>query len=178
MSERLFWGRSRRHIVPPLIPLTTYAPSSPTLVTAQQTFPLFVQILWRKKFGCPLLALTTYPASSQFRFLLCFQPDTSFYSHLNFAFNIIHTLTVISKWDKELWNWLFVSSSLSPYLKVVLGWRTRPDFTRPQYFPFCIFDVLPRSPCICIFCSKTEAESDQRKQICKCKEPVFGLLAF
>ena len=92
MSERLFWGRSRRHMVPPLIPLTTYAPSSPTLVTAQQTFPLFVQILWRKKFGCPLVALTTYPASSQFRFLLCFQPDTSFYSHLNFAFNIIHWL--------------------------------------------------------------------------------------
>ena len=75
-SERLFWCRSRRHMVPLLIPLTTYAPLPPALVTAQQTFPVFVQILEEKKGWLPAATtnhVSTPPAEpcSQFHFLLC-----------------------------------------------------------------------------------------------------------
>ena len=60
MSERLFWPRSGRHMVPPLIPLTTYAPLPPALVTAQQTFPVFVQILEEKKGWLPAAILLNF----------------------------------------------------------------------------------------------------------------------
>ena len=113
MSERLFWGRSRRHMVPPLTPLTTYAPLLPALVTAQQTFPVFVQILEEKKGWLPA-ATTNHISTLASRALLAipllallrFQPDTSFYSHIELCLKHQSCEFHLKNGGKKLWNWL------------------------------------------------------------------------
>ena len=145
MSERLFWGRSRRHMVPPLTPLTTYAPLPPALVTAQQTFPVFVQILEEKKGWLPA-ATTNHISTLASRALLAipllallrFQPDTSFYSHIELCLK---------------------HQSCEFHLKNV-----SQDLTRPQYFPFCIFAVLPAASLAFVyFAQNAESRQTRRK---------------
>ena len=160
MSERLFWGRSRRHMVPPLTPLTTYAPLPPALVTAQQTFPVFVQILEEKKGWLPA-ATTNHISTLASRALLAipllallrFQPDTSFYSHIE--------LCLKHQWGKKAFKLtsVFVSSSLSDKGQFCEG-NTTKTFPRVRFDQTPVFSLLhicrltSCKPCICIFCSK------------------------